>query len=424
MFQLNNLRRLDALLVYLVLEGGSALFFHLTLTIYVVYWTTAAGLDPFQIMLVAAAFEGTIFLFEIPTGVVADSYSRRLSIIIGVLLAGIGLLVQGLVPTFVAILAAEVVSGIGATFLSGATQAWVADELGEEHAGAAFVRGAQARTLGGMIGTVLSVMLASENLSLPVTMSGVLMLCLAAFLAVFMPERGFRPTPHAKRSTWRTLAATFRSGVALVRMRRLLLILLAIEVVFAIHTEGFDQLWQAHFLENFTLPSLGAIDPVVWFGIFSLGANGLSIALNEIVRRRVRLDAHESTTRALMSVYALMSLGIFAFSLAGQFALAIAAYWLVAALRGVQRPMSEAWLNQHITPERRATMFSMAGQLGSIGETLSGPPVGALGTQVSLRAALAAGGTILMLTLPLFRVALKVEDEKQQHHQEALKFEG
>ncbi|HEX2621018.1 MAG TPA: hypothetical protein VHL11_12745, partial [Phototrophicaceae bacterium] len=80
-------------LIYLLLEGASALFLQLTLTIYVVYYSTVVGLDPLQIVLVGTVFETTIFLFELPTGILADHYSRRLSIIIGVGLTGFALLI-------------------------------------------------------------------------------------------------------------------------------------------------------------------------------------------------------------------------------------------------------------------------------------------------------------------------------------------
>ncbi|MFN8564067.1 MAG: hypothetical protein U0703_21170 [Anaerolineae bacterium] len=116
-------RRFDALPIYLMLEGASALVIQLVVTIYVVYYAQTVGLDALQIVLIGTAFEGTIFLFEIPTGVVADVYSRRLSVIVGVALTGVALLVEGLIPQFGAILLAEVVAGIGATFMSGATEA-------------------------------------------------------------------------------------------------------------------------------------------------------------------------------------------------------------------------------------------------------------------------------------------------------------
>ena len=64
-----------------------------------------------------------ILLCEVPTGVIADTYSRRLSVIIGVLIMGGAFVLEGLAPLVAAVLLAEVIAGVGETFLSGATDA-------------------------------------------------------------------------------------------------------------------------------------------------------------------------------------------------------------------------------------------------------------------------------------------------------------
>lgn len=89
--------------------------------------------------------EAATFLGGIPTGIVADTYSRRLSVIIGVFLTGLGFILEGSVPNFYAILVAQVLWGIGHTFISGALEAWLTDEIGEHNAGPAFLRGSQVR---------------------------------------------------------------------------------------------------------------------------------------------------------------------------------------------------------------------------------------------------------------------------------------
>lgn len=402
-------RRFDAVSVYYLLEGGTALLFHLFLPIYVVYYTVMVGLDPLEIVLVGTVFEATIFLFEIPTGVVADVYSRRLSILVGLALTGVGLVLEGAIPVFGWILIAEVISGIGATFLSGATQAWITDEIGVERASRAFLRAAQIRTAAGIAGIGIGVMLASAGLNWPFVAAGGLFLALALVLSVIMPETGFRRTPQAERSTWQTLFSTFREGTRMIHLRPVLIPILLIEFLFAFHSEGFDHLWQKHILDYFILPGLGNLDPVVWFGIISLSANVLSIILNEIVRRRVNLDDHPANARVLMLIYGVSAVSILVFALSVNFYLAMAAYCLAASVRGTGKPVSDAWLNQHVEPDIRATMFSINGQIGSMGETIGGPPIGAIARVSSLRVALSACGLILAGTLPLFGVAQRHE---------------
>src|SRR5690554_4277442 len=125
------------------MAGCSALFFAIFATVSSVYRIQDAGLNPFQLLLVGTALEAAVFLFEIPTGVVADVYSRRTSIIIGMGLIGAGFMLEGAFPVLATILLAQVVWGIGYTFTSGAEQAWIADELGEAGIGRVYMRGAQ-----------------------------------------------------------------------------------------------------------------------------------------------------------------------------------------------------------------------------------------------------------------------------------------
>lgn len=164
--------RRNAYSVYLIFAAASAFFYTLVFTVSAVYRVEQAGLNPFQLVLVGTVLEASVFLFEIPTGVVADVYSRRLSVIIGVFLIGAGFLLEGALPIFWTILLAQALWGIGYTFTSGAVNAWISDEIGEERAGRAFLRGTQLGQAGALLATGVSVALASVRLNLPILAAG------------------------------------------------------------------------------------------------------------------------------------------------------------------------------------------------------------------------------------------------------------
>src|SRR5689334_16206591 len=80
---------LNARFVYLFIEFSASAFFSMMFVVTSLYEATVAGLAPVQLMLVGTALEMSAFVFEVPTGIVADVYSRKLSIIIGSLLMGV-----------------------------------------------------------------------------------------------------------------------------------------------------------------------------------------------------------------------------------------------------------------------------------------------------------------------------------------------
>jgi MFS transporter, DHA3 family, tetracycline resistance protein len=102
--------------LYLFVSGAFALCFMLYATIASVYRIQTVGLNPLQLVLVGTVLELAVVIFEVPTGVLADTYSRRLSVIIGFFLVGAGFMLEGSVPTFVAVLIAQVIWGTGYTF--------------------------------------------------------------------------------------------------------------------------------------------------------------------------------------------------------------------------------------------------------------------------------------------------------------------
>ena len=99
-----------------------------------------AHLGPFQLVLLGTILEGTILVFELPTGIVADAISRRASIIIGFALLGVSTVLVGTVPHFGWIVVGDVLAGLGYTFTSGADVAWITDEVGEEPAARLYLR--------------------------------------------------------------------------------------------------------------------------------------------------------------------------------------------------------------------------------------------------------------------------------------------
>jgi DHA3 family tetracycline resistance protein-like MFS transporter len=394
-------RRPDAYPIYLIYTGAWALFFSIIVTVNLVYQVETVGLSPLQLVLVGTTLEATAFLFEVPTGVVADVYSRRLSVIIGVTLIGIGFIFEGLVPVFAAVLIAQVIWGIGYTFISGAAEAWIVDEVGEANAGPVLLRGSQAAQIGGLIGAPISVALASIALNVPVVAGGVLYLFLAIFLVLRMPETAFHPTPRGERNSWQAMGHTFMEGTRLVRGRPLLLTILLVAAVLGAASEGFDRLSTPHFIDDIGLPAIGGLKPVVWFGVMSMVGSLLGIAGVGILRRRLDMKSNAAVTRALFAFTSIRIVATLIFALTGSFAVALPVYLIGGLFRRMGYPVYSAWLNQHIPSHLRATVLSMNGQADSLGQIVGGPAIGWLGN-TSLRAALAASGLLLTPALALF----------------------
>ena len=399
--RLRNAR--DPIRVFYGFNGVATFCYTLTFTVNLIYMVTVVGLDPLQMVLVGTVLEVTCFVFEIPTGIVADLYSRRASVIIGVALIGIGFLVQA-GPTFAAVLIAQVIWGIGATFTSGAAQAWITDEIGSDAVVKVFLRSTQIDLVAGIAGTIMAGLFSLWFLSLPMIVSGVGFLGLAVWLLLVMPERHFAPVAAEHRETFRHMARTAREGWRLARSRRTVTGLMLVSLFAGLASEAFDRLWTIRIIQDFRLPPLlGADNPGAWFAAVALGGSLVALLLSLVVSRlqtRRLHDMHPATFLAVCAgVQVLCVVGV---ALGDTLGLALAALWIKGAVQAVAAPVEAAWLNRELRSDVRATVLSMNAQVNAIGQVSGGPPLGALAGRTSVATALLATAGLLAPTAGIF----------------------
>lgn len=396
--------------VFIAQRAGYNLAFACWATYANVRRATELGLDPLELVLVGTALELSVFLFEVPTGAVADVFGRRLSVVIGHALIGTGLIAETLAGGFAGVLGAQAIWGIGWTFISGARYAWLVDEVGEARAAPVFLRAAQVGQLASLGGIALAVALVPWSLVLPMRIGGAGFLLLALALSLCMGETGFKPMPRAERRTWSALGRTLRDGLREARSHRVVSMLLVVELFLGAAAEGFDRLWQLHLLElvRFSLPSLGPLPSVTWFALIDAGALVLAIPVLEWARRSTSTAGLARLPWLLAALQAVAFASALAFALAQSFALALGSWWLCVVARGTINPLETAWANQQLDSRVRATVLSVLNQASSLGEAGGGPCVGALGRSLGLRPALALASGLTLPALALFtRAALR-----------------
>ncbi len=401
-------RRAPARWVWLVYRGAWGFIGALSWTTAAVYFIRDVGMSPLQLVLAGTALEVAYFCFEIPTAIVADLYSRRLSVVIAAFVSGVAMIAIGLVPVAGWVIAAMALWGFGWTFRSGAEDAWLADEVGVESLGDAYQRGAQVARLTGLLGIASAVGLALAHLWLPFVAAGVSSILLAAYLTWAMPEQGFSRATREDLTTIGAMVTTAREGTRVVRASPILLLILAIVVLLGAFEEGFDRLWEAHLLLDVGLPPIGDLGDVVWFGILGATTLVLAFAVAAPLVSRVEKLRAERLAKLLLVLHAALMACALGFALAGSLWPAVVAYLATAVIRDLTSAPFSTWLNEAITDSSvRATVMSMTTIFGSLGEWTGGPALGWVGNRWGVRAALTAGSLLLAPTLLLFGRAIR-----------------
>ncbi len=403
------MRRADPTRVWYLMRAGSAFGDTIVWVLAPVYFVQTVGMSPLQLVLVGTFMELTVFLFEVPTGIVADVYSRRLSIVIGLFVMGAAIVFVGSVPEAWAVIAGWSVWGFGYTFTSGAADAWLADEIGIDKVRPVYLRSAQVSRVVSLIGIGISVALGLVEVWLPIVVGGCVIAATGVVVMFLMPETGFAPAPREEmEGAVRTMARTGRTGARLVRQTPLLLLILGISASWGAWSEGYDRLSEAHIIRDVGLPSFFGLSFIVWFGLIYAASLLLSIFVARPANRRLEHAKPATVTKTLLVLNAALIGTVVVFGLAGLFWLAVLAMLLTNVARSLVMPLFTSWLNQSISRSNvRATVMSITNQADAVGQWTGGPAIGGIGNAFGIRAALVTGAFLLSPALALYARALR-----------------
>ncbi|HEY9294244.1 MAG TPA: MFS transporter [Microlunatus sp.] len=391
-------RPVSARTAYLWFQGSWSLLNTIAFTLLLVYQVQTAHLTPFELIITGTVMEATCFLAEVPTGIVADLYSRRLSTLIGAAVVGVGILLQGLFPAFLPILLGNVVWGIGYTFISGALEAWITDEVGSDAVQPLFTRYEQLQLALTVVGTIMAGLLGVIDLRLPMIIAGSGYLLLALIMSQLMPETGFAPTPRAERETYAQLRRILAQGLRTARHQPVVRSFLIIALLTGLSSEVFDRLWTAHILQAFELPDVAGItNPALWFTAFALLGSLVALVANLTANRVAasRINAvHPAGLMALLII--VQVIGVVGFAVAGALWVALAAMWIRNATQSIAAPIRAAWLARNVPSSSRATTISLTSQADAIGQVVGGPPLGVVASRTSIPVALLMSAALLL----------------------------
>ena len=285
-----------------------------------IYRVETVGLNPLQLILLGTALEITTFFrdSEPASSPIRQSPSvghHRLHV------DRRGLYSGSVRADLLPVLLAQVVWGFGYTFISGALDAWLADERGVDGLTAVYLRTSQFGRMGALFAIGAAVLLARGGLHLPILIGGIGIVGLALFLTLFMPESGFKPVPSSERTTWGKMTATFRDGVGVVRGNALLMVVVGITLFFGFASEG-RIVWEAQMLENITFPTFGATDTVFWFAVIAVAGLLAGLVATEFIRRRINAESQTAAIRVQFVLNTLVIGAIVLFGMAQNFVVA------------------------------------------------------------------------------------------------------
>ena len=367
-----------------------------------------AGLSATAAFTANALFTAGMVLFEVPTGVVADTWGRRASYLLGSVSLAISTALYWLAwqveAPFWAWATTSVLLGLGFTFFSGATEAWLVDALkftgfkgnlesvfakGQIVAGAAMLSGS---VLGGLVAQW-------TNLGVPYILRALALVVTFVVAFVFMRDWGFVPKPgkHPVREMGQVLRGSVHFGLGNPPVRWMML---AAPFSFGVGIYAF------YAMQPYLLELYGDEQAYSIAGLAAAIIAGAQI-IGGLAAPRIRLLFRRRTSAVLaglvLEIGLLLLLGL---TTAFWVAVGLLVFWGLTAVATL--PIRQAYVNGLIPSEQRATVLSFDNLLGSSGGVVIQPALGKAADVWSYSTSYLVGAAIQLLAVP-FTVLAKRE---------------
>ena len=364
-----------------------------------------AGLDIQHVLLTNAAFTLGSMVFEIPTGVVADTLGRRVSFLLCLATLFVTTLLYVAIAWrgwgFWAFVWVSVFLGLGYTFYTGAVDAWLVDALQatgyREPLEPVFARAQMFFGAGMLLGTIGGGLLGQIRLDLPYLVRAAIVIPLFVLAWRGMPELGFTPRALELRRVPAEMRRVFIEGLSYGLKHPVVRpVMLASLVGMSFMIFGFYS-WQRYFLDLLGRNLVwvdGVISSVV--GLSLIAGNALVGPLSRVVRTRTGL---------LMLSVAVQAALVVACGLLTDFYVVVALYLLYGVAIGLAMPVKQAYLNAHIPSAQRATILSLDSMFGNLGGVIGQGAWGRMAKVRSIGMAWAYSGLTLLLGIPLYWIA-------------------
>lgn len=370
-----------------------------------------AGLSNTQAFAANAFFTVGQLLFEVPTGIVADSRGRRTSFLLGTLTlsasTALYLFMWNINGPFIGWIVSSILLGLGFTFFSGAVEAWLVDALHfskfKGNLENVFAKGQIVGGIAMLSGSVAGGLIAqATNLGVPyIARAGILVI---SFLFAFFVMRDIGFTPEKSKQPVREMKRIFDKSIEHgIKNRKVRWIMLAAPFTSGVGFYAFYAM-QPYLLNLYGDPNAYSIA-----GLVAAIIAGAQILGGLFVPKFVTL--FKKRTSILFLGTAASSLLLLSFGFVNVFWIAIVLIVLWALIFAAEMPIRQTYLNGVIPSKQRATVLSFDSMIGSSGGVVFQPALGKVADVYSYSASYMVSGAISACAVPFMLLARKEKAE-------------
>lgn len=385
----------EVIQLYILLNTMTTLSLSFFVAIFFIFMTER-GLNIAEISIVIFVMMTIVFILEIPTGIIADIYGRKVSYVSSCFFMTISLLLYLISNSLIVFLIATIFHALSSTLSSGAFQAWLVDSLKHNSypmpLSAIFIKTKQISLSVGIIGALFGSFLADKNIILP-WIAGIFIMLAAGIIAIiFMKEEYFYKQKSSFSAEIKSTKKIIREGIKYSKDNKTMRFVLLIGLLQSFAVQAPIVQYQPFFSQFLTNKiSLGFL----WITMTIFAIIGATFS------SRLLLKLKNNHKKALIISQAAVGIGIM-FSGIFVFPISLFAFLFWNFAGGISDPINSEYINENIPSKSRATLLSFESMTCSAGSGVGLIFGGFMAEYFSIPIAwIFSGGTLVIFSLIL-----------------------
>ncbi|HEX8973881.1 MAG TPA: MFS transporter [Patescibacteria group bacterium] len=351
---------------YLALILATSFFQGLHFVTYTLF-LTGRKMDLLEINLINMLYMSIVFLLEVPTGSIADVFGRKTSMVLGHIFGAIGFLVYYFANNFWLFVLAEFILAIGATLLSGATDAWIISSMKHHRFrgdfGKIFRSESVLKRTGIIVGSLAGAYMGNFDLAMPWLISSFGAIGCALFCAAIFKEEYFEKSKEAFgfSGALSSIANVSRTSIDYGIRNKSILYVTLFSVTLAMSLQAFNMQWSLVLKNNFAL----MVSDTGWFFVLMslsiLAGNQLSVRFAKLFNNPKSAVVCSQIPTAAGMIIASSMLNL---------PMVMIGFIIHELGRGAMEPIKKTYLNERIPDDTRATVNSFDSMISTGGSAL------------------------------------------------------
>lgn len=356
--------------IFYLLSFLGGLFGNIIVPFFVVF-VLSLGFNIVQVGFLFGASRLSAFIFEIPTGIFADSYGRKKSILLCYFLSIFSALIYFSSSNFYLLLVGSIIYGLALTFITGSFEALLVDSLelaDKEHLrNKVFVRLGIITTLGFIVGGFVGSSVAYFNLRYVWLLQGAIAILALILGWKFLEEKFYPQKIFIKKKDYiKIIFNKIKNPLIFILRKKRISLMFFVAILMALVGAFYLIGWPIIFKDILSIP-------VHYFGIIS-GVAGAFFLIGSLIAERFSLK--RGTSNTILSCLILMGVFYIVFALSKSIVLSLLSFVLIDFFNGGFTPLFYSLLNSFVPSSQRATILSFysltEGGSSGVGEIMAG----------------------------------------------------